>query len=133
MKPENTNLRITITRVELMRLLAAQIRKKTAAFEKLKKKYPRELMLYQKKLVGEMGERFDALRDATTYEQVFRAAHKSCDYKLLNGIPQPPKLNVCRENELLQQLKFEKREKLSLRASDQVWILCGMDNCRITQ
>lgn len=128
---EKTQMRITVTRVELMRLLAGQIRKKTQLFEKAKKKYPRELSNYQKKLIKESRELLWKLEDASTYDQVFKAAHANGDYKLLAGIPSPPSLNLCEENALLQQLKLEKRDKLSLRATDKIWTLCGLDHCKV--
>jgi hypothetical protein len=134
MPNDKTQIRITITRVELLRLLAGQIRKKTREWERAKRKYPRQLMLWQKKAIKLGEEAFDRLRDAETYEQVQDALRKwDIEYRFRNSCPSPPKLNVCRETELVKQLQFEKREKLSLRATDAIWTLVGMDKCETRQ
>lgn len=132
MSSETSQLRITITKVELIRLLAKRIRKLTAQYEKEKRAYPEKLARLKQIAEKEAQLRWRSIKDASGARIIQAVRNFDANwYKIENQIISPPSLNVCYEKNLIEKLRMGEKEKISLRESDPLWTLIKEDACKI--
>ena len=112
---------LKVRRLDAMRVLADQIRTKTAEFEKEKKAYPGKLAEGKKLAIAHLQENIKSVRAGKDYKQL-QGYIEGVDYSTrCKRFPKPPELNVCNERRMLDMLRLGTQEVISINSNHELW------------